>query len=101
MANFKEDTLAALKEHGKTIDNIKWIGDNLGERTTDIQEFFNSIDFEYDDGYGGNEISLSLVIVGDNWWLERGEYDGAEWWEFKTIPKLSSKATMVEPKEIY
>ena len=27
------------------------------------------------------------VAVGDNWWLERAEYDGSEWWEFKTIPK--------------
>ena len=40
----------------------------------------------YDSGYGSNEIPMNLVIVGDNWWLERAEYDGSEWWEFKTLP---------------
>ena len=31
-------------------------------------------------------------IVGDNWWLERDEYDGAEGWEFKVMPiKPNSK----------
>ena len=29
---------------------------------------------------------MDLLIVGDDWWLERHEYDGAEWWEFKTLP---------------
>lgn len=40
----------------------------------------------YDDGYGGQEIDSSLVIVGDDWWLERAEYDGAGWFEFKKQP---------------
>ena len=26
------------------------------------------------------------MIVGWNWWLERREYDGAEWWELETKP---------------
>ena len=101
MVNFKEETLEVLTRHGRTIRDIRWIGDNSGERTTDVEKFFNSINFKYDDGYGGVAISQSLVIVGDDWWLERGEYDGAEWWEFKTIPKLSDNATIVEPKELY
>lgn len=88
-------------EHGKTIDDIKWIGDSSGKRTTDVKKFFNSIDFDYDNGFGCAEINESLVIVGNNWWLERGEYDGSEWWEFKTVPKLSRKAIVVEPEEIY
>lgn len=99
--NFRTETLDDLKRNGKTIDDIKWIGNETGERTTDIKKFFNSIDFEYDGGFGSNTISLSLVIVGDNWWLERGEYDGSEWWNFKTIPRLSKGAVEVEPKELY
>lgn len=27
------------------------------------------------------------MIVGDDWWMERHEYDGSEWWEFKELPK--------------
>jgi hypothetical protein len=30
---------------------------------------------------------LDLIIVGDNWWLERKEYDGSEWFEFKKKKK--------------
>ena len=101
MINFKEETLEVLKQYGKTIDDIKWIGNSTGERTTDIQWFFNSIDFSYNDGFGCEFINQSLVIVGNNWWLERGEYDGSEWWDFKTIPKLSKGAVKGEPKELY
>lgn len=41
---------------------------------------------------------MSLKIVGDNWWLERHEYDGAEWFEFKTLPqkpKIKEKITKI------
>lgn len=47
--------------------------------------------FEYNSGYGRTEINSNLQIVGDNWWLERGEYDGSEWWEFKTLPNKIEK----------
>jgi hypothetical protein len=29
---------------------------------------------------------LKIIVVGKDWWLERHEYDGSEWWEFKTMP---------------
>ena len=32
-----------------------------------------------------------LVVVGDNWWIERRDYDGSEWWEYKEKPKQISK----------
>lgn len=31
------------------------------------------------------------MLVGDGWWIERAEYDGSEWWEFKTIPTEKDK----------
>lgn len=27
------------------------------------------------------------MIVGENWWLERSEYDGSEGWEYKQAQK--------------
>jgi hypothetical protein len=27
------------------------------------------------------------MVIGSDWWLERHEYDGSEWWEFKSLPK--------------
>jgi len=41
---------------------------------------------EYDSGYGATKVAKDLVIVGEDWWLERCEYNGSEWWEFKTLP---------------
>ena len=41
-----------------------------------------------DSGYGSAEIREDLVIVGKDWWLERDEYDGSEWWAFHTMPEL-------------
>lgn len=37
---------------------------------------------EYDNGYGSQEL-FGLIIMKDNSWFERAEYDGAEWWEHK------------------
>jgi hypothetical protein len=52
-------------------------------------------DFNYDNGYGGEQVELSLVVVGGHWWLERHEYDGSEWWEMKSLPTRPEKH--VEP----
>lgn len=38
-------------------------------------------------GYGAAHVPTDLAIVGKGWWLERGEYDGSEWWNFKETPK--------------
>ena len=35
------------------------------------------------------------MLVGDGWWIERFEYDGSEWWEFKTIPIEKSKVVPI------
>jgi len=42
----------------------------------------------YDSGYGSAEIREDLIIVGNGWWLERDEYDGSEWWVYRTKPDL-------------
>ena len=84
--NLKTETLEALKEHNKTIEDIKFICSN--NINIPIEMFFIKADREYDDGYGGAEVDECLTIVGNDWWLERAEYDGAEWWEFKTIPQM-------------
>lgn len=42
-------------------------------------------DLNYDDGYGGQELH-GIIVFKNGTWLERGEYDGAEWWEYKKTP---------------
>ena len=39
--------------------------------------------------------ATDLVLVGDGWWIERCEYDGSEWWEFKTIPTEKAKVVPI------
>lgn len=81
--NLLEETKEILKENDKLIFDILWFGTEKFVVDHDIQELFS---IEYDDGFGGNEIPMALIVVGDNWWLERHEYDGSEWWEFKELP---------------
>lgn len=82
--NLLEETKAILKENDKLIFDILWFGTEDFVVDHDIQELFS---IEYDNGYGLNEIPAELKVVGDGWWLERGEYDGSEWWEYKELPK--------------
>lgn len=89
MNNLKEETIAKLKEYGKNPEDIKWVG--CKNFKIPISSFWKLADEFYDNGYGTKEVAEDLLIVGDNWWLERHEYDGAEWWEYKTVPNEPNK----------
>ena len=84
--NLLEETKRALQEFKHNISDIIWIGGN--DYRIKIDEFIKLADVEYDNGYGGQEVAKDLVVVGEDWFLERHEYDGAEWWEYKTIPQM-------------
>lgn len=85
MINFLKETLNSLRAYGKKPEDVEFVSDGIDSIT--FEEFSKIADFEYDNGYGLQEINGILVIVGDNWWLERTEYDGLEWWSYKTRPK--------------
>jgi hypothetical protein len=83
--NLLSETVDALSNSGKTRSDVRWIGStNYGY--FDWWHFVKIANIEYDDGYGAAEVARDLVIVGDDWWLERNEYDGSEWWTFKKLP---------------
>ena len=50
-----------------------------------LEEVLPLLDFDYDDGYGGQEL-FGYIWYTDGTWSERGEYDGSEWWEYKKRP---------------
>ena len=52
-----------------------------------LNEVINKLDFYYDNGYGSKEIE-GYIWYTDNSWSERFEYDGAEWWEYKSCPEI-------------
>lgn len=98
MINLLDETREVLENNNKTINDINWAGNN--KFYFDVYEFLKIANVEYDDSYGAPEVAQDLLVVGDNWWLERHEYDGLEWWEYKEIPlkpnaKIELKALTV------
>ena len=59
-----------------------------GYTSEEYQEFLHKIDFEYNDGYGGQELYGTIWLMKPNTWLSRGEYDGSEWWEYNECPSV-------------
>jgi len=83
MENLLEETKNKLVIHHNTPKDVLWVGTAKGTEAITWEEFEKMADFDYDTGYGAVEIRPDLVVVGKDWWLERHEYDGEEWWEYK------------------
>ena len=83
--NLYEETLVELSENGKTLKDVIAICGKDFQIT--IEDFIRCSNTEYDKGYGAPEVATDLLVIGDDFWLERHDYDGLEWWEFKTMPK--------------
>ena len=77
--NLLQETLKTLEAHNKTIHDVLWVGN--GKQSFSWGEFASIANFRY---YYG--INKQLKVVGEDWWLERHEYDNNEWWEFKILP---------------
>lgn len=82
--NLYEETIKCLKEHGKSLDDVVAVcGDEFQITKEGFVEYSK---VQYDDGYGASEVAIDLLVIGIDFWLERHEYDGSEWWEFKQMP---------------
>lgn len=90
MVNLLEETLGFLAKNKLTKDDVCWIGDGNGY--CDWDYFAANANFKYDGGFGAEFINRDLVVVGKDWWLERHEYDGSEWWEYKKLPEIPNKS---------
>lgn len=101
MANLLEETLNILLKYGKSVDDIDFVNYNHSYNYNDEDENTGCFDWnwfliysrsytDYDNGYGGAEVGDIEIVFKDGSWLERGEYDGSEWWEFKKTPARNS-----------
>ena len=107
MINLLDETLEIIKKNGKSTDEIKFVKYKWNEWTNSgvvyhecymtWDDFLSQANREYNDEYGGTEVKDDLQIVGTNWWLERHEYDGSEWWEFKSLPNKPNKYKKFSP----
>lgn len=60
----------------------------MGAEPDTVDSFFDVLRrITYDAGYGGQEL-FGTIWYTDGSWSERGEYDGSEWWEYKTCPVI-------------
>jgi hypothetical protein len=62
----------------------------LNHSEQEYNDFLKSLDFEYDSGYGGQEL-YGIVWLEDGTWCTRGEYDGSEWWEHNVLPSIPAE----------
>ena len=87
--NLLLETNECLNENGKTWNDVQFV--KAGEYVF-LPESFEKVgalmNFNYDAGYGSPEVIRDLMVVGAGWWLEREEYDGSEWWTYKTQPTM-------------
>lgn len=59
-----------------------------GYTSDQFESFLDSIDFAYDENYGAQALE-GFIWYADSTWSERGEYDGAEWWDYKQRPDIA------------
>lgn len=78
--NYKGD---GLKFHRVAVLKENWSNE-------DWLNFLEALQFNYDESYCSQEL-FGVVWFKDGTWLERGEYDGVEWWEYKTIPAIPAE----------
>lgn len=60
----------------------------VGYSKEELDVFLESLDFKYDNGYGGQELYGTVWLKDGESWLTRGEYDGSEWWEYNKLPEI-------------
>ena len=108
MANAKEELLGHLERNKSIIKCacIKrnagyWDDDNTytqkepfllkeGHTPAEYEAFLAKLDFKYDSGYGMQEVDGRVWLMEEGTWLERGEYDGSEWWVYRKCPQIPS-----------
>lgn len=85
MTNLWDETIQKLSDNGKVFEDVRYIqGTDFKITKENFEQVAKKTD--YYAGYGSAKVAGDLVLVGDGWWLERHEYDGAENWRFKENP---------------
>jgi hypothetical protein len=95
LRNAKEEYLRATKDckviaASITFDTIRDEGShklNPLYTTEEYNNFLEFLDYDYDSGYGGQNL-YGVIYCEDGVWLQRGEYDGSEWWDIFKYPDM-------------
>lgn len=84
--NLKEETVEFLIDCGKTLKDVAFVTD--GTYQTDIFQFLEDADFDYDNEDYSHSINNKLTIIGEGWWMVRIIIFGDECWSYRTMPEF-------------
>lgn len=91
--NLLKETLTELSSLNLSSTSVKWVGSLDGLYAISWDEFAAIADVEYDDSIQhGQESAKDLVVVGEDWWLERDKREGKEEWVYHALPVRSCSA---------
>lgn len=97
MANAKEEFLEEIKDKKLICARIGLDENHFGDSPDwnilkpnysqeDFDNFCKELDFEYDDGYGSQEL-FGIILFEDSY-SDRYEYDGSEYWNNHKMPTI-------------
>jgi len=87
------DILCANIKLGET--GGKEINLTTGWDNNDLMDFLNNLNFNYDSGYGSQNLFGNIWFI-DGTWASRGEYDGSEWWEYNICPEIPQHLNRID-----
>jgi hypothetical protein len=97
MTNFLVETKEAINHSGHKPTDIVFIGSVDSGYNCNWDQFVKLAGFEYDSGFGGQQIASDLIIAfSDGASMKRGEYDGSEWWEYAMPFVMPEKQIPIE-----
>ena len=70
---------------------IKWYTLKDSHTKEDLETFLGSLDFDYDDGFGSQELFGTILFIDS--YSDRYEYDGSEHWENHKMPTIEKVLT--------
>lgn len=91
---FIEHTKGLPKVICAELEDVCYLTGQKGKKRTlyedyteeDYKKFLQSINFEYDDGYGTQELG-GYIWYEDGTYSDRYEYDGSESWDYHKAPE--------------
>ena len=91
----KKVLCAQIKHGDEYDDDSKIFYLTTGWDSEDLSKFLSDIDFDYDSGYGGQNLFGTIWYV-DGTWSDRGEYDGSEWYEYHICPPIPTELNRLD-----
>jgi hypothetical protein len=93
IVNLLEETLEKLARCGLTTSDVRWVGWSNGWQVVDWPIFVDFANREYDNQSPTLQVHHQLVIVGQDWWLERDLVidsdtgNQQEEWVYRSMPE--------------